>query len=79
MESYFVPQGISADIIATEYGFTRDEADALAVESQRRAKAAWDDGRFDRSVITVRDRNGLPILTTTNTCGPRPTCSRWAR
>ncbi|MBL3702409.1 acetyl-CoA C-acetyltransferase [Sulfitobacter sp. BDSS02] len=62
MEKYFVPQGISADIIATEYGFTRDEADALAVESQRRAKAAWDDGRFDKSVITVRDQNGLPIL-----------------
>ncbi|TMV12892.1 acetyl-CoA C-acetyltransferase [Arenibacterium halophilum] len=62
MEKYFVPQGISADIIATEYGFTRDEADALAVESQRRAKAAWDDGRFAKSVITVRDQNGLPIL-----------------
>ncbi|TDL91069.1 acetyl-CoA C-acetyltransferase [Meridianimarinicoccus aquatilis] len=62
MEKYFVPQGISADIIATEYGFSRDDADALAVESQRRAKAAWDDGRFDKSVITVRDRNGLSIL-----------------
>ena len=62
MEKYFVPQGISADIIATEYGFSRDDADALADESQRRAKAAWDDGRFARSVITVRDRNGLPIL-----------------
>ncbi len=62
MDSYFVPQGISADIIATEYGFTRDQADALAVESQRRAKAAWDDNRFANSVITVRDQNGLPIL-----------------
>ncbi len=62
MDSYFVPQGISADIIATEYGFTRDQADALAVESQRRAKAAWDDKRFAKSVITVRDQNGLPIL-----------------
>ncbi|SMY09937.1 acetyl-CoA C-acetyltransferase [Flavimaricola marinus] len=62
METYFVPQGISADIIATEYGFSRDEADALAVESQRRAKAAWDDNRFAKSVITVRDQNGLPIL-----------------
>jgi acetyl-CoA C-acetyltransferase len=57
-----VPQGIGADIIATEYGFTRDEADAFAVESQRRAKAAWDDKRFAKSVITVRDQNGLPIL-----------------
>jgi acetyl-CoA C-acetyltransferase len=62
MNSYFVPQGISADIIATEYGFTRDQADALAVESQKRAKAAWDDKRFEKSVITVKDQNGLPIL-----------------
>jgi len=62
METYFVPQGISADIIATEYGFTRDEADALAMESQRRAKAAWDDKRFARSIIEVRDQNGLTIL-----------------
>jgi len=62
METYFVPQGISADIIATEYGFSRDDADALAVESQKRAKAAWDDGRFARSIITVKDINGLPIL-----------------
>jgi acetyl-CoA C-acetyltransferase len=62
MNSYFVPQGISADLIATEYGFTRDDADQLAVESQRRAKAAWDDNRFGKSVITVRDQNGLAIL-----------------
>jgi acetyl-CoA C-acetyltransferase len=64
MAEYFVPQGISADIIATEYGFSRDDCDALAVESQKRAKAAWDDRRFARSVLTVRDRNGLPILAT---------------
>ncbi len=62
MASHFVPQGISADLIATKYGFTRDQADALAVESQARAKAAWDDGRFARSVIPVTDVNGLPIL-----------------
>ncbi|WP_413850155.1 acetyl-CoA C-acetyltransferase [Albidovulum sp.] len=62
MKTYFVPQGISADIIATEYGFSRDDADALAVESQKRAAAAWKDGRFGKSVITIRDRNGLPIL-----------------
>ncbi len=62
MDSYFVPQGISADIIATEYGFSRDDADQLAVESQKRAKAAWDDNRFAKSVVTVRDINGLPIL-----------------
>ncbi len=62
MGQYFVPQGISADIIATEYGFSREQADTLAVESQRRAKAAWDDNRFAKSVITVRDQNGLAIL-----------------
>ncbi len=62
MDTYFVPQGISADIIATEYGFTRDDTDAYAVESQRRAKAAWDDKRFEKSIVTVRDHNGLPIL-----------------
>lgn len=62
METYFVPQGISADIIATEYGFTRDQADALAMESQRRAAEAWAAGRFARSIVPVKDRNGLTIL-----------------
>ena len=62
MKTYFVPQGISADIIATEYGFTRDMADALAVESQRRAAQAWAEGRFDRSIIAITDQNGLTIL-----------------
>lgn len=62
MDSYFVPQGISADIIATEYGFSREDVDALAVESQRRAKVSWDEDHFSKSVITVRDQNGLVIL-----------------
>ena len=62
MNTYFVPQGISADIIATEYGFSRDDADKLGVESQKRAKAAWDDNRFEKSIITIRDQNGLEIL-----------------
>lgn len=62
MKTYFVPQGISADIIATEYGFTRDMADALAVESQRRAALAWVENRFARSIVPVTDRNGLTIL-----------------
>ena len=62
MKTYFVPQGISADIIATEYGFTREMADALAVESQRRAAAAWADNRFARSIVPVTDRSGLTIL-----------------
>ncbi|NDR59696.1 acetyl-CoA C-acetyltransferase [Aliiruegeria sabulilitoris] len=62
MNQYFVPQGISADIIATEYGFSREQADALAVESQRRAKEAWDDNRFAKSIVPVLDQNGLTIL-----------------
>ncbi len=62
MKTYFVPQGISADIIATEYGFTREEADKLALESQRRAAQAWDEGRFDKSIVPVLDQNGLTIL-----------------
>lgn len=62
MKTYFVPQGISADIIATEYGFTRDEADALAVESQRRAAEAWQDRRFAKSIVPVKDQNGILIL-----------------
>jgi acetyl-CoA C-acetyltransferase len=64
MDTYFVPQGISADIIATEYGFSRSDADALAVESQRRAKAAWDAGHFRKSIVPVLDQNGLTILDT---------------
>ena len=62
MSTYFVPPGISADIIATEYGFSRDDADALAAESQRRAKTAWDEKRFANSVVTIKDQNGLDIL-----------------
>ncbi|MEY8883465.1 acetyl-CoA C-acetyltransferase [Donghicola sp. XS_ASV15] len=62
MDHYFVPQGIAADIIATEYGFSRDDADAFAVESQRRAAEAWAARRFDKSIVPVRDVNGLTIL-----------------
>jgi len=62
MGTNFVPQGISADLIATKYGFSRDAVDAYAVESQRRAAQAWSEGRFDRSVIAVRDINGVMIL-----------------
>jgi acetyl-CoA C-acetyltransferase len=63
MAHYFVPQGISADIIATEYGFTRAQADLLAVESQKRAARAIAEGRFDDTLVEVKDLNGLPILT----------------
>jgi acetyl-CoA C-acetyltransferase len=59
---YFLPQGISADLIATKYGFSRDDVDAYAVESQTRAATAWDEGRFERSVMKVKDVNGLTIL-----------------
>jgi acetyl-CoA C-acetyltransferase len=60
--TYFLPQGISADLIATKYGFSRDDVDAYAVESQKRAKASWDEGRFKNSVIRVADVNGITIL-----------------
>ena len=63
MAHYFVPQGISADIIATEYGFTRAQADLLAIESQKRAARAIAEGRFDNTLVEVKDLNGLPILT----------------
>jgi acetyl-CoA C-acetyltransferase len=62
LKSYFMPQGISADLIATKYGFSRDDVDAYAVESQKRAGAAWDDGRFQRSVLPVKDVNGITLL-----------------
>jgi acetyl-CoA C-acetyltransferase len=60
--AYFMPQGVSADLIATKYGFSRDDVDAYAVESQRRAAAAWRAGYFAKSVIPVRDVNGLILL-----------------
>ncbi|MEU2429289.1 acetyl-CoA C-acetyltransferase [Streptomyces sp. NPDC007861] len=58
----FVPQGISADLIATIEGFSRRDVDEYAALSQERAAAAWKDGRFDRSVVPVKDRNGLVVL-----------------
>lgn len=62
IDTYFLPQGIAADLIATKYGFSRDDADGFAVESQKRAARAWDEGRFSKSVVPVRDVNGLVIL-----------------
>ena len=59
---YFVPQGISADLIATKYGMSRDDVDAYAVESQKRAKPAWDAGYFKKSIVPVKDQNGLELL-----------------
>jgi acetyl-CoA C-acetyltransferase len=60
--AYFMPQGISADLIATKYGFSRDEVDAYAVESQKRAANAWEKGYFKNSVVPVKDIHGLTIL-----------------
>src|SRR5437588_4119625 len=62
LKSYFMPQGISADLIATKYGFSRDDVDAYAVGSQQRAATAWNEGRFVRSVVSVKAVNGLTIL-----------------
>jgi acetyl-CoA C-acetyltransferase len=61
--SYFVPQGISADLIATRYGFSRQDLDAYALESQKRAAHSWDKGYFDKSVIPVVDSIGEVLLT----------------
>jgi acetyl-CoA C-acetyltransferase len=62
MKSYFVPQGISADVIATKHGFSRDDVDAFAVQSQKRAEIAWKEGRFKKSIVPVKDQLGVTIL-----------------
>ena len=58
LKTYFTPQGIGADTIATKYGFSRDDVDAFALESQKRAARAWTEGRFAKSVVPVRDQMG---------------------
>ncbi|MGL4291692.1 MAG: acetyl-CoA C-acetyltransferase [Phreatobacter sp.] len=62
VKSYFLPQGVSADLIATKYGFSRADVDAYAVESQKRAARSWEEGRFKNSVVPVKDINGITIL-----------------
>ena len=62
IKSYFAPQGVSADLIATKYGFSRDDVDAYAVESQKRAAKAWKEGRFSKSIVPVKDQMGAIIL-----------------
>jgi len=62
LPGYFMPQGVSADLIATKYGFSRDDVDAYAVESQKRAARAWQNGYFDNAVVPVKDQNGLTLL-----------------
>ena len=59
---YFTPQGIGADLIATIHGYSRDDVDAFAVESQKRATNAWNKGYFSGSVVPVNDQNGLTVL-----------------
>jgi acetyl-CoA C-acetyltransferase len=78
-KTYFAPQGVSADLIASLYGFSRDDVDAYAVESQRRAAASWADGRFKKSVIGVKDQLGLTILDHDETCAATPPCRPWPR
>jgi acetyl-CoA C-acetyltransferase len=60
--TYFVPQGISADLMATLYGHSRSDVDSYAVESQRRAALAWAEGRFAKSIVPVKDVNGCIVL-----------------
>jgi acetyl-CoA C-acetyltransferase len=67
---YFAPQGIGADLIATKYGFSRDDVDAYAVESHKRAARSWSEGRFAKSVIPVRDVIGEIILDRDETIRP---------
>lgn len=61
-DNYFIPQGVAADLLATIEGYTREDVDAYAVRSQRRAAEAWSGGYFAKSVVPVRDINGLTIL-----------------
>ncbi|HAF82028.1 MAG TPA: acetyl-CoA C-acetyltransferase, partial [Brevundimonas sp.] len=68
--TYFVPQGVSADMIATKYGFSRDDVDAYSVESHKRAARSWAEGRFNKSVIAVKDQLGLTILDRDETIRP---------
>ena len=60
--SYFVPQGISADLIASKYGFSREDVDSYAVESQRRASHARDEGYFNKSIVPIKDTLGETLL-----------------
>jgi acetyl-CoA C-acetyltransferase len=62
LKHHIVPQGISADLIATKYGYDRSQLDAFAVESHRRAALAWEEGRFNKSIVAVKDINGITIL-----------------
>jgi acetyl-CoA C-acetyltransferase len=68
--THFVPQGVSADMIATKWGFSRTDVDAYAVESHKRAARAWSEGRFSKSVVPVKDQLGLVRLDRDETVRP---------
>ncbi len=69
-KTYFVPQGISADLIATKYGFSRDDVDAYSVESHKRAAKSWSEGRFKKSIVPVKDVMGAELLARDETIRP---------
>ncbi len=69
-KTYFVPQGISADLIATKHGFSRDDVDAYAVESHKRAARSWKEGRFKKSIVPVKDVFGMEALAQDETVRP---------
>jgi acetyl-CoA C-acetyltransferase len=77
--THFAPQGISADLIATRSGFTRNDVDSYAVESQRRAGVSWAEGRFAKSVIPVVNELGLPVLTKDEHMRPSTTLEELAK
>ncbi|HVK82312.1 MAG TPA: beta-ketoacyl synthase N-terminal-like domain-containing protein, partial [Verrucomicrobiae bacterium] len=62
MKTYFAPQGVGADTIATKYGFSRDDVDSYAIQSQQRAAKAWKEGRFKKSIVAVKDQLGVTLL-----------------
>lgn len=75
---HIVPQGISADLIATKYGYTREQLDRFAVESHRRAARAWQEGRFARSIVPVKDLNGHVLLDRDETVRPDTSLEKMA-
>ncbi|MCY1266727.1 putative acyltransferase [compost metagenome] len=77
--TWFVMQGISADLLATKYGFTREQCDAYGLESQRRAAQAWAEGRFARSILPVQDILGLPLLERDEIVRPETTLEQLAQ
>ncbi|MEM9964550.1 MAG: acetyl-CoA C-acetyltransferase [Asticcacaulis sp.] len=68
--TYFVPQGVSADTIATKWGFSRQDVDAYAVESHKRSAQSWSEGRFKNSVVPVKDQMGVTRLDRDETIRP---------